>query len=185
MMIRKYKNAFSMVEVVFVILILGIVSAIGAEIIADVYRSYILERATHRSSIKTELAANQIANRITYSIPRTVIGRKTSGYKGINNLDANDYEVLEWIAYDNDSFSATRVPGWSGFIDLDTSTADTLDTKGSHLEDTDNVISNLSNGNSNIGGRCHLNIKFMSIFHCVSKDLVINFLKIFIFRRHL
>jgi prepilin-type N-terminal cleavage/methylation domain-containing protein len=141
----KNQKAFTMLELVFVIVILGIVSSIGAEIIADVYRSYILERATHRSSIKTELAANQLLNRLTYSIYGTVIGRKTSdnSYRAINDLDDTDYDILEWISYDNDSFSAKRTPGWSAFIDLDTSTASTLDTKGSDLSITNNIIQNL------------------------------------------
>jgi prepilin-type N-terminal cleavage/methylation domain-containing protein len=148
----KYKKAFSMLEVIFVIVILGIVSSIGAEIIADTYNSYVIERATHRSSIKTELAANQIANRLTYAIPRTVIGKRqtTGAYRAVDNLNANDFDILEWIGYDNDSFSANRVPGWSGFIDLDASNATTLDTKGSNLDTTNTIIGHLSGGNSDI-----------------------------------
>jgi prepilin-type N-terminal cleavage/methylation domain-containing protein len=141
--ILKMKKAFSMIEVIFVIVILGIVSSIGAEIIADVYESYILERATHRSSVKTELAATQLANRLSYSIPGTVIGRKSGGYKSIDNLDATDYKILEWIAYDNDSFSAQEKPGWSGFIDLDASTSTSLKTSGSNLATANTIIQNL------------------------------------------
>jgi len=149
MNIIKHKKAFSMLEVIFVIVILGIVSSIGAEVIANVYQSYIIERATHRSSIKTELAANQLANRLAYSIPGTVIGRKTGVYKAIDNLDATDYEILEWIAYDNDSFSAQRIPGWSGFIDLDASNKTTLKTNGSNLDTTNTIIQKL--GGNNLG----------------------------------
>jgi prepilin-type N-terminal cleavage/methylation domain-containing protein len=145
----KSQKAFTMLELIFVIVILGIVSSIGAEIIANVYRSYVLERATHRSSIKTELAANQLANRLAYSIPGTVIGRKATGYKAIDNLDDTDYEILEWIGYDNDSFSAQATPGWSGFIDLDASSKTSLKTKGSDLSKTNTIIQNL--GDSVIG----------------------------------
>ena len=137
------RKALSMIEVIFVIVILGIVSSIGAEIIADVYESYILERATHRSSVKTELAATQLANRLAYSIPGTVIGRKSGGYKAIDNLDTNNYKILEWIGYDNDSFSAQATPGWSGFIDLSTSSKTSLKTNGSALGTTDTVIKKL------------------------------------------
>jgi prepilin-type N-terminal cleavage/methylation domain-containing protein len=145
----KSQKAFTMLELIFVIVILGIVSSIGAEIIANVYRSYVLERATHRSSIKTELAANQLANRLAYSIPGTVIGRKATGYKAIDNLDDTDYEILEWIGYDNDSFSAQATPGWSGFIDLDASSKTSLKTKGSDLSKTNTIIQKL--GGSGIG----------------------------------
>jgi len=145
------KKAFTMIEVVFVIMILGIVVSIGSEIIADVYRSYILERATHRSSIKTELAATQVANRLSYSIPATVIGRKSTdgSYRSISNLDSSDYDILEWIGYDNDSFSSKITPGWSGFIDLDASSATQLKSNGSDIGTADAIITNL--GGSGIG----------------------------------
>jgi len=141
----KYKKAFSMLEVIFVIVILGIVSSIGAEIIADTYKSYVIERATHRSSLKTELAANQLANRLAYAIPGTVIGRKGTIFRAIDNFDATDYTILEWIGYDNDSFSAQEKPGWSGFVDLyaATTTNTNLKTNGSDLSKTDTIINNL------------------------------------------
>ena len=145
----KQKNAFSMLELIFVIVILGIVSSIGAELIAKVYESYIMERATHRSSLKTELAATQIANRLAYAIPGTVIGRKSTGYIGIDHLDASDYPILQWIGYDNDSFSAYAKPGWSGFADIGpeaTLTDDTipqLSTPGSALGTTNTIIASL------------------------------------------
>jgi prepilin-type N-terminal cleavage/methylation domain-containing protein len=150
----KYKKAFTMLEVIFVIVILGIVSSIGAEIIADVYKSYIIQRASHRSSVKTELAATQIANRLTYAISGTVIGRKSSNksFRSVTNLDSNEYDVLEWVEYDNDSFSAKVTPGWSGFVDISSTDTNTthLDTKGSELNTTDDIIKNLSDNNSNL-----------------------------------
>ncbi len=142
----KQRAAFSMLELVFVIAILGIVSSIGAEIIAQVYESYITQRASHRSSIKTELAATQIANRLAYAIPGTVIGRKGSTYKAIDDLNDTDYNILQWIAYDADSFGAYRKPGWSGFADIDASSVSALSTPGSDLAKTNAIITNLSKG---------------------------------------
>lgn len=142
----KQRAAFSMLELVFVIAILGIVSSIGAEIIAQVYESYITQRASHRSSIKTELAATQIANRLAYAIPGTVIGRKGSTYKAIDDLNDTDYDILQWVAYDADSFGAYRQPGWSGFADIDASSVNALSTPGSDLANTNAIITNLSKG---------------------------------------
>jgi prepilin-type N-terminal cleavage/methylation domain-containing protein len=149
----RQKNAFSMLELVFVIVILGIVSSIGAEVIAKVYESYVMERATHRSSLKTNLAATQIANRLAYAIPGTAIGRKSDGnYTSIEELDTSDYSILQWIGYDNDSFSAQRVPGWSGFADigleatLTDASISKLSTPGSALGTTDTIITSLGGG---------------------------------------
>lgn len=142
-----------MLELIFVIIILGIVSSIGAEIIAQVYESYIVQRATHRSSIKTELAATQIANRLTYAVPGTVIGRISQAdptYRAIDDLDAETYKIMQWIGYDADSFGAhtsiNRRPGWSGLCDLDESNVTGIATPGSQLALSETIIGNLSNG---------------------------------------
>lgn len=142
-----------MLELIFVIVILGIVASIGAEIIAQVYESYIVQRATHRSSVKTELAATQIANRLTYAVPGTVIGRISqtdTTYRAIDDLDAETYKIMQWIGYDADSFSAhtsvtNRRPGWSGLCDIEGSSVTSISTPGSQLELSETIIGNLSN----------------------------------------
>lgn len=139
----KNRAAFSMLELVFVIVILGIVASIGAEIIAQVYESYVLQRASQRSSVKTELAATQIANRLAYAIPGTVIGRNGANFKSIDDLNNTNYTILQWIAYDADSLGANRVPGWSGFADMDASSALALKTPGSNLATTHTIIQSL------------------------------------------
>jgi len=145
----KSRKAFSMLELVFVIVILGIVSSMGAKIIAQVYESYAVQRGSHRSSIKTDLAANLVANRLAYAIPGTVIGRKDAGaYDSIDDLHQTDYNVLEWIGYDSDSFGSfesagDRKPGWSGFADLKASSVSSISTPGSNIDYADKIIKNL------------------------------------------
>lgn len=151
---RKNRSAFSLLELIFVIVILGIVSSLGAEIIANVYESYVLQRAQHRASLKTELVATQIANRLRYAIPGTIVRRV--GMNGTpeelseamaSSPDA--YTVLQWVAYDGDSFEAISTaadlkPGWSGFCDIEVSGPDNISTPGSNLGLANTIISNLS-----------------------------------------
>jgi prepilin-type N-terminal cleavage/methylation domain-containing protein len=152
------RKAFSMLELIFVIVILGIVASIGAEIIAKVYDSYILERAQHRASVKTELAATQIANRLAYAIRGTVYRKSTesgAALEEINDplgypLKPDTYYLLQWVGYDADSFGAItsdtdKLPGWSGFCDLNVSTGSTVSTPGSKLSLAHDIIQNLSN----------------------------------------
>lgn len=145
-----------MLELVFVIVILGIVASIGSSIIVQVYESYIVQRALHRTSTKAELAATQIANRLTYRISSSVIGRIPSGtFKPIDELqpgDSDTHTVLEWIAYDNDGFSAQSIPGWSGFCDVDSpaTTRTNISTPGSSLDNTNTIIGKLSNSTKSI-----------------------------------
>ena len=152
------KKAFTMIELIFVIIILGIVSSIGSEIIVKIYESYIVQAATHKSSIKSELAINQIANRLLYRIDKSLIARIPGQYgttlvtdvypvnqvpiTGLNNVDK--YTALEWIASENDGFTQSNQPTWSGFTDLAQSTYDDLITTGSKLTNETTVLDNLA-----------------------------------------
>ena len=132
-MIQRLRQGFSMLELVMVIVVLGIVSSIGAEIIANVYEGYIVQRAQHRASIKTEIVATQIANRLAYAIPGTVV--RKSDFLANSGTDINmptnpDANVLQWVGADMDSFN---VGGWSGFCDVDASNINTISTPGSNL----------------------------------------------------
>lgn len=146
--------AFSMLELIFVIVILGIVASIGSEMIAKVYESYIVQRAQHSATLKTELAATQIANRLASAIPGTVnrIKNDSSTEPIQSNLieSGDNYKGLQWVGSDTDSFSSAPIPGWSGFCDINISTQTLIITPGSDLGLTDTIIKNLSDNNKTI-----------------------------------
>ena len=137
------RSAFTMIEIIFVIVVLGIVSSIGAEIIAKVYRSYILERAVYRANMKTELAALQIANRLSGRIKGTIYRIKSDGSREVftSSTSGSDYVGLQWVAKDIDSFNEG---GWSGFCDVDPSSKSSLKSPGSTFSTTNTIIDNLS-----------------------------------------
>ena len=144
-MMHKLRRGFTMLELILVIVILGIVSSIGAEIIANVYEGYIVQRAQHRASIKTELAATQIANRLAYAIPGTVV--RKSDFNADSGTDitipppaGSNPNILQWIGADMDSFT---VGGWSGFCDVNRSTTASISTLGSSLTLTNTIRENL------------------------------------------
>jgi len=64
----KTKKAFSLIEVVFVLVILGIVASISSQIIVQVYENYIIQKAIYKVNNQTEIVANQLVNRLTYRI---------------------------------------------------------------------------------------------------------------------
>jgi prepilin-type N-terminal cleavage/methylation domain-containing protein len=150
------RSGFSMIELIFVIIVLGIVSSIGAEIIANVYEGYIIQRAQHRASIKTELAAVQIANRLAYAIPGTVVRKSAlddATPTDINVPGATEDNILQWVGSDADSFKSIdntaavtrRRPGWNGFCDVDNSAlgGTSISTPGSNLNLASTIITNL------------------------------------------
>ncbi len=146
----KKHNAFTMVELIFVIVVLSIVASIGSQIIAKTYESYIVERGLYRSTSKTELALNQIANRLRYSIPGTVVARegKTGTPVPVGEIADNNYTVLQWVSSDVDSYEAIDSdsnlrPGWSGVCDINATTTSNLKTPGSDLNLSSEIIDNL------------------------------------------
>jgi prepilin-type N-terminal cleavage/methylation domain-containing protein len=151
---KPHKKAFTLLELIFVIVILGIVASIGSELIAKVYGQYIIQRAQHRASLKTELAALQIANRLAAAIPGTVVrkdsngGSVTEGIEDAMSLGGDSYHILQWVGADMDSFSTSSTPGWSGFADVDdaANSATSLATPGSDLNLTKEVVENLAGG---------------------------------------
>jgi len=154
--LKTIRSAFTMLELIFVIIILGIVSSIGAEVIAKVYESYIVQRAQYRASTKTELALSQIANRLRYAIPGTVYASNGVGVGlvPITDITAANSDRLQWVAYDGDSFEAISTatntkPGWSGFCDIDASGGTTLSTPGSNLGLASTIIGNLGGSIAN------------------------------------
>ena len=145
-------SAFTMIELIMVIVILGIVSSIGSEVIANVYQNYILQRATHRASFKTELAAQQIANMLSYRIQGTTLARNPGNLSDnrlvTDSTDLNDttHVLLEWIGTDNDGFSAALPPPWNGFCDVDASSQTAIKTPGSKLIKERTILTKLSGG---------------------------------------
>lgn len=148
---KRFRYGFSMVELVFVIVVLGIVASIGSSIIAQAFQTYIVQKATNSSSIKTELAAEQIANRLSYAIPWTLIAKRPAApydsipFVSIPTGADEVHTALEWIGVDGDSFEAILTPGWSGYCDTASSDASGCDTPGSGIAMTQTIIGNLSN----------------------------------------
>lgn len=140
-----------MLELVFVITILGIVASVGAGSIANLYEGYINQRAIHKANIKTELAVQQIASRLTYRIATSVVGRAPvvgGGFKPIEELepaDALTHTALEWIGYDGDSYDSQAKAGWSGIADVDSPnlTRTVIPTPASNLTATESIIAKL------------------------------------------
>ena len=118
------KKAFTIIELIFTIVILSIVAYVSTGLIAKTYVASRYTTSLNKINLKIEIALTEIANRLEYAINNTVVKRKGNLYEAIA-LAPSDYEVLEWIGYDIDSFDANEdnttnkyKPSWSGFCDL-------------------------------------------------------------------
>ena len=116
------RKGFTLLEMVFVIVIFGILSKFGAELLFKIYENYIYSNTFNRLQNQSEAAVKQIANRLQYRIRDSVISRNGTGgaAEPIGNSDATDEDVLEWVGIDIDGWKGINNtnPNWSGFIDI-------------------------------------------------------------------
>ncbi|WP_263832551.1 type II secretion system protein [Sulfurospirillum oryzae] len=150
----KKHSAFTMIELVMVIVVFGIVASIGAEIVASLYKNYLRTRAINRLQSQTEIVLEQIAKRLQYRIKDSVRAIKPGSIVPLPSADGT-YGTIEWIGISNESFlgehdGVSVVPGWSGFIDMDSNNTKlatrTLETPGSRLDFARDIILALTNG---------------------------------------
>ena len=117
----KTRSAFTMIELVFVIVIMGIIGKFGTEFLAQAYRSFIYSNVNNALLSKSASAVEFIGTRLQYRIKDSVIARYTGGFDGIGSVNptTKDYTVLEWVSMDIDGYRSTVTPNWSGISDLD------------------------------------------------------------------
>jgi prepilin-type N-terminal cleavage/methylation domain-containing protein len=110
------RRAFTMLELVFVIVVMGILAKFGVDLFLQIYESYTRTTITASLMSKTEAAVGQIANRLTYRVRDSVIA--TTGpdatFRSLSSANDDD-NVFEWIGLDSDGWDDGD---YSGIIDL-------------------------------------------------------------------
>ena len=120
------KRAFTLLELVVVIVVLGIIAMMSFNAIMNIYSNYFQTKTVNELETQTEISLEQISKRLEHRIKPSVIARKTDGaFLALNdsgvNLDAK-YEILEFIPYAyeifNDVPSGNKAGRYSGYVDL-------------------------------------------------------------------
>lgn len=115
------RGAFTLIELIFVIVIIGILSKYGIGLLKNAYENYFYSKVNNELQAKTEAALSTIAQRLTYRIKESVIAKKADG--NFSALSSSTYDddavVLEWLGQDIDSYRAVGEPLYSGVIDID------------------------------------------------------------------
>jgi len=154
------KKAFTLLELVFVIVIIGILANFGTNILMTTYTSYTASSVNNKILADTELALKQISNRLQYRIKDSVIARtapNAAPFRAVASAAVGD-TVLEWIGYDIDGWlGAPNLPTWSGFIDIDDPGAINsqlgvtpyLESPGTNTAAITATIAALANGSAN------------------------------------
>jgi len=147
----RARRAFSMLELIFVIVIMGIVGKYGTEFLAQSYSSYITTSINNRLLSQSESAIEFVASRLKYRIRDSIIAREAevTTFDALSSLDSTkEYTVLEWVQKDIDGYRGTTKPYWSGIIDLDASDKDRLVSPETNTTEVNELIGLLSDENS-------------------------------------
>lgn len=161
------KKAFTLIELIFVIVLLSIISMFGADLYVKIYNSYTNNRATSDLEGETERTLNIITSLLRDRVKQTVIGRATENGEDPDgnfvylNQVQEEHDVLEWIGKSTETqyIGSTNkgVLGWSGFA-IDSPTPTTvpsgdfvIKSPGSSLNDANNILNSLNAGTNSFG----------------------------------
>jgi len=116
------KKGFTFLELLFVIIVMGLLANFGTNILVTTYENYSLSTTNNKILTNVELTLKQISNRLQYRIKDSVIARGAvnGAFTSLSSAPANS-RVLEWVGYDIDGWLGTATntnPTWSGFIDV-------------------------------------------------------------------
>ena len=117
----EVKKAFTMVEIIVVIVIMGILSLGTLVAVKHLYLRAAKTDAINTFSSNSQIVLNQISMLLYNRVATSVIGYNPSSrdFQSIYNLDLDgNFTVLEWIGTASE---ALKKRDYSGFIDLDAS----------------------------------------------------------------
>jgi prepilin-type N-terminal cleavage/methylation domain-containing protein len=140
------KKAFTMLELIFVIVVIGIIGTVGANVLSVMYKNYISSAVNNQMQAQTELALQQISNRLNYRIKDSVIAANDVTFDGLSDArDDVNYTRIEWVGYDIDGWlgDAATTPAWSGFIDVDNHNTARLSSPGSDFRAGGRIDTNI------------------------------------------
>ncbi|QSZ41026.1 protein containing prepilin-type N- cleavage/methylation domain protein [Sulfurimonas aquatica] len=155
----KYRSAFTMLELIFVIVIMGIIGKFGTEFLAQASKSFIFSNINNQLQSDSASTVEFISARLRDRIKDSVIARTGAGAPPIALFNAvgNTYSVLEWISSDIDGFrgnsdnvATDNFPNWSGVIDLVPGNAAGLVSPGTDTAKVSSLINTLSYGDKTI-----------------------------------
>jgi len=140
------KKAFTLIEAIFVIVILSFIITGGMMIAGKIYKRNLLISNSLKLQFDTGHTINKLANILYYRVPLTTIGYnpKTGDFKYLGNIVDNDgnYTVFEWLSQ---SFDIENGLNFSGFADLYASKKPVLKALDFNASDINETLQNKFN----------------------------------------
>lgn len=150
------KAAFTMIEMIFVIVILGIVAGMTFIQVSYVYEDMMQKQNSSELESEAKVIAEQITARLSSSIKESLVAMTAIDGTGTcipvsGTLDAATNYSLAWIGKSDeanlglwDAALGDYRPGWSGLADLKDSDTSKIITPGSRLDNAEIIINGLT-----------------------------------------
>jgi len=150
------KTAFTLIEMIFVIVILGIVAGMTFVQVSYVYEDMMQKQNSGELESEAKVIAEQITSRLSSSIKDSLVAMTALDGTGCTpvsggTLSANNEYILAWIGRSDEAnlglWDATLGdyrPGWSGLADLKDSDTSKIITPGSRLDNAEIIINGLT-----------------------------------------
>jgi len=152
------KKSFTLIELIFVIVILALIAISSFKAIQMLYERYYQVNTITKFSILSQTTLDQLSSILYYRIPLTAIGYSaTDGdFKQLQDIDDDKYTIFEWISEAYDAKKHLGLEGlnygYSGFVDLDASDKDTLTlvARDFNVTDVNNTLNKVFNNNQDL-----------------------------------
>lgn len=156
------RKSFTLLEMIFVVIILGILGTLSSEIVLNMYRTYVLQKGIARVEISLKTTIEQLTNHIERSIkPSLSIVLNNGTYENINYINtrsegnfsaATPPLAFVWVGKDVESMQGIWdagknmvYPGYSGFANVKASSGKDINTSDSNLDSIDSIQSEITN----------------------------------------
>lgn len=113
------RRGFTMIELIFSLIIVSIISLIGTDVIRSVYESYVFSKEVERTQNDLRRTLDLIAARLSYRIKNSTVGIDQNGSEvlgvGDPRLVGGEHQTLAWVAK---AYELQRDGngGWSGYL---------------------------------------------------------------------
>lgn len=150
------KTAFTMIEMIFVIVILGIVAGMTFVQVSYVYEDMMQKQNSSELESEAKVIAEQITARLSTSIKESLVAMTAIDGTGAcipvsGTLNAATGYSLAWIGKSDeanlgvwDTVLGDYRPGWSGLADVSVSSTASVSTPGSRLDNAEIIINGLT-----------------------------------------
>ncbi len=145
---------------IFVIIVLGIVVGGTFIQISSIYEEML--RKEHSNELQTEakVVVEEVTSRLSNSIKDSLVAMTNLDGSGCTpvsgSLDPNTNYILAWVGRSDEAnlglwdTAVNDYRGWSGFVDVEASTATSIITNGSKLDYAETIIDDLTNSTGSL-----------------------------------